>query len=76
MSLCCPRAALEISPKTDILDHILSLPEPAQSDAFTAIRAIESSAMLEQEPQPGLMELVEYLESKKMRMGLCTRNFE
>jgi beta-phosphoglucomutase-like phosphatase (HAD superfamily) len=70
------RAALSIPKSTDILDHIHSLPEPAQSQAQTAIRAIESAAMIEQEPQPGLNELIEYLEMRKIRMGLCTRNFK
>ncbi|KAK0517088.1 hypothetical protein JMJ35_000243 [Cladonia borealis] len=70
------RAALSIPKTTDILDHIHSLPEPAQSQAQTAIRAIETSAMIEQEPQPGLNELMEYLESRHVRMGLCTRNFD
>lgn len=32
--------------------------------------------MLEQEPQPGLGELVGYLEGRGVRMGVCTRNFE
>ena len=70
------RAALSISPKTDILDHIHSLPEPQQSEAQNSIRAIESEAMLSQEPQPGLGELIAYLESRNVRMALCTRNFE
>ena len=71
-----PRDALNISKSTDILDHIHSLPEPAQSEAQTAIRAVETEAMIQQEAQPGLMELIEYLEKRKVRMGLCTRNFE
>ena len=70
------RAALSISPKTDILDHIYSLPQPQQSHAQASIRAIESEAMLSQEPQPGLLELISYLETGRVRMGLCTRNFE
>lgn len=32
--------------------------------------------MLLQEAQPGLLELIEYLEGKQIRMALCTRNFE
>lgn len=32
--------------------------------------------MHEQEAQPGLVELIEYLERRGVRMGLCTRNFE
>ncbi|CAF9933950.1 hypothetical protein IMSHALPRED_009534 [Imshaugia aleurites] len=69
-------AALSIDKSTDILDHIYSLPHPAQEQAQAAIRAIESSAMVEQEPQPGLNELIAYLESRGVRMGLCTRNFD
>lgn len=70
------RAALSIDKSTDILDHIYSLPHPAQEQAQAAIRAIETSAMIEQESQPGLNELIAYLESRSVRMGLCTRNFE
>lgn len=70
------RAALKIPKSTDILDHIHSLPEPAQSEAQAAIRSFESAAMIEQEPQPGLNELITYLEGKGVRMALCTRNFE
>ena len=43
---------------------------------MTQIRAIESTAMLVQEPQPGLQELMSYLEGKGVRMAICTRNFE
>lgn len=68
--------ALQIAPTADILEHLLSLPEPKQSDSFAAIREIETAAMLQQEPQPGLMELIEYLENQSMKMALCTRNFE
>ena len=32
--------------------------------------------MEDQEPQPGLDELIAYLESRGVRMALCTRNFE
>ncbi|KAL8739210.1 MAG: hypothetical protein Q9181_000101 [Wetmoreana brouardii] len=70
------REALNISKSTDILDYIHSLPQPAQDEAQTAIRAIERAAMVEQEPQPGLNELISYLESRGIRMGLCTRNFD
>ncbi len=71
-----PRSALQIPKTTDILDHIHSLPEPAQSHAQATVRAIETSAMVHQEPQPGLDELIDYLERRNVRMGLCTRNFE
>lgn len=40
------------------------------------IRAIEREAMLAQQPQPGLVELMDYLERRGVRRALCTRNFE
>ena len=43
---------------------------------MTAIRAIEATAMLKQQPQAGLMELMSYLEFRGVRKGICTRNFE
>lgn len=70
------REVLGIPKSTDILDHIHSLPQPAQDEAQTAIRSIESAAMVEQEPQPGLNELISYLETRGLRMALCTRNFD
>lgn len=70
------RAALSITKATDVLDHIYSLPHEEQSAALASIRAIEAKAMLQQEAQPGLLPLIEYLESRGLRMGLCTRNFE
>ncbi|KAL8763038.1 MAG: hypothetical protein Q9184_001065 [Pyrenodesmia sp. 2 TL-2023] len=70
------REALGIPKSTDILDHIHSLPQPAQDEAQTAIRAIERAAMIEQEAQPGLTELMTYLEGRGVKMGLCTRNFD
>ncbi|KAI4202350.1 MAG: hypothetical protein LQ348_001522 [Seirophora lacunosa] len=76
VALGIKQEALGIGKATDILDHIHSLPQPAQDEAQTAVRAIESAAMLEQEAQPGLHELISYLESRGVRMGLCTRNFD
>jgi phosphoglycolate phosphatase-like HAD superfamily hydrolase len=46
-----------------------------QSRAVAAIKAIERNAMTSQRPQPGLRELMTYLESRGMRKALCTRNF-
>ncbi|KAL8986498.1 MAG: hypothetical protein Q9205_000013 [Flavoplaca limonia] len=70
------RQALKIPKTTDILNHMHSLPQPAQDEAQIAIRAIERAAMLQQEAQPGLDELITYLEGRGVRMGLCTRNFD
>ena len=70
------RAALGITKAEDILDHIYSLPESEQEEAHSKIQAIERSAMEKQVPQAGLVSLMEYLDSKKIRKGICTRNFE
>lgn len=32
--------------------------------------------MVDQQPQPGLLRLMDYLESRGVRRALCTRNFE
>lgn len=70
------RAALEIDKGTDILDHIYSLPEPQQSQAMDKVRTIEREAMSQQKPQPGLNELMTFLDSKAVLKGICTRNFD
>ena len=71
------RAALGIPKSTDILAHIDGLPTAAaRESAMDAIRTIERRAMLLQTPQPGLLELMRYLEARGVRKGICTRNFE
>jgi HAD superfamily hydrolase (TIGR01549 family) len=70
------RSALDIPKTTDILDHIYSLAQPAQSLAQEKIRAIERAAMSTQQPQAGLVELMDYLDSRSVPKGICTRNFD
>ena len=70
------REALSISKSTDILTHIYSLPHLTQEKAMSTIRAIEREAMATQVPQPDLKVLMDYLESRGVRKGICTRNFE
>jgi phosphoglycolate phosphatase-like HAD superfamily hydrolase len=71
------REVLAISRQTDILEHIYSLPTPeAQATAMASIRAIEQEAMRLQTPQPGLVKLMTYLDSRNVRKGICTRNFD
>ncbi|KAK4195640.1 HAD-like domain-containing protein [Triangularia verruculosa] len=71
------RSALGIPKSTDILDHVYSLPTPAdQHTAMEKIRQIEREAMLTQVPQPGLASLMSYLDSRSVRKGICTRNFD
>ena len=70
------RAALKIDKGTDILDHMHSLPESEQSEAFSKIQEIERTAMTKQIPQAGLVTLMEALDRWGVRKGICTRNFE
>lgn len=70
------RAALGISKPTDILEHIQSLPEPDRSQAMESIQVIERRAMAAQKAQPGLLQLMGYLQSKGIHKAICTRNFE
>jgi len=70
------RTVLSISRHTDILEHIYSLPPEAQEKAMASIRAIEAEAMTLQTPQPGLVTLMTYLDSRAVRKGICTRNFD
>ena len=70
------RTAVGIPKTSDILDHIYALPQAEQEQAMTKIRQIEGAAMLKQQPQAGLIELMEYLESRDVRKAICTRNFE
>ena len=70
------RSAVAIPEDMDILDYIHSLPPDEESEAFAKIQAIESRAMRQQIPQTGLVRLLEYLDSKGINKGICTRNFE
>lgn len=79
------RAALNIPKSTDILGHLHSLstapddstnpPTSPRQRASNAIETIERDAMAVQTPQPGLVELMTYLDKRKVPKALCTRNF-
>jgi HAD superfamily hydrolase (TIGR01549 family) len=70
------RTALQIPKSVDILGHIHSLPESEQEAAHEAIKQIERDAMVKQTPQPGLVELMTYLDSRGLPKGILTRNFD
>ena len=70
------RAATNVPPDKDILDHVHSLSEREQTEAFAAIQAIERRAMETQTAQPGLVPLMEYLDRKGIRKAINTRNFD
>ncbi|CAG8983222.1 hypothetical protein HYALB_00004050 [Hymenoscyphus albidus] len=69
------RSVLGITKGTDILDHCHSLPQPQQEEALEAVRAVERKAMVDQKPQPGLVELMTYLTALPLPKAICTRNF-
>lgn len=70
------RRALDIPKEVDILDHIHSLREPQQTEAFEKVQQIERTAMAKQVPQPGLATLLGFLDQSGIKKAICTRNFE
>lgn len=71
------RDVLGIDKSIDILDHIYALPtEDQQKDAMERVRNVERRAMALQQAQPGLAELMAYLDSRGIPKAICTRNFE
>ncbi|KAK7940881.1 uncharacterized protein PG986_013268 [Apiospora aurea] len=71
------RSVLGIPKSVDILEHVYSLSPPsAQHEAMESIRAIERREMARQMPQPGLAELMAYLDRRGVPKAICTRNFD
>lgn len=71
------RSVLGIPKSVDILEHVYSLsPRAAQDEAMESIRAIERREMARQTPQPGLAELMAYLDRRGVPKAICTRNFD
>lgn len=84
-TLCLPqhqmfiemREALGIDRSVDILHHIRELESPEErAAAVSKVQDVERRAMLDQQPQPGLARLMDYIKSRGLRRALCTRNFE
>ncbi|KAK9237902.1 HAD-like domain-containing protein [Lipomyces kononenkoae] len=83
-TLCMPqtwmfaemRRVLGITKSVDILDHIYSLDVAEQEIAHEKVRQVERRAMVQMKPQPGLEELMKFLEDNELRKAICTRNFE
>ncbi|WEW60866.1 hypothetical protein PRK78_006354 [Emydomyces testavorans] len=76
-SLVLHRSVLGIDKSVDIITHIRSLPTlEERTEAAAKVKAIERAAMTKQKPQPGLVQLMDYLHSRGVRRALCTRNFE
>ncbi|KAK9333977.1 HAD-like domain-containing protein [Lipomyces starkeyi] len=82
-TLCLPqtwmfsemRRVLGIARSVDILDHIYSLDVAEQEIAHEKVRQVERTAMVQMKPQPGLEELMLFLEANKLLKAICTRNF-
>lgn len=70
------RSAVNIPKEVDILDYIHGLGNQEQQEAFAKIQDIERHAMQNQVPQAGLVSLMEYLDRKGVKRGICTRNFD
>ncbi|KAI9932824.1 hypothetical protein MW887_009076 [Aspergillus wentii] len=71
------RNAIGIDKNVDILHHIQRLATPEERlAAVEKIKAVEREAMLTQEPQPGLVDLMDYLHGRGLKRALCTRNIE
>ncbi|KAL3424594.1 had superfamily [Phlyctema vagabunda] len=70
------RSAVGIPGKEDILEYIYTLSAKEQEEAMCKIREIERTAMSSQVAQPGLAELMNYLDARSIPKGICTRNFE
>lgn len=71
------RKRLNISKPTDILDHIHSLPTGGpQEAAYEHIKNVEREAMGQMQAQPGLVDIMDYLDKREIKKAICTRNFE
>ena len=70
------RTALSVPPTTDILTHISTLPPSSQPAANKTLRDIETRYMYLQAPQPGLVPLIDYLDARRVRKAIWTRNWD
>ncbi|EPS42698.1 hypothetical protein H072_3334 [Dactylellina haptotyla CBS 200.50] len=79
------RRRLGITKGTDILDHIIGLPtdtivegtgKSEQEIGYEKIRSVEREAMGQMQPQEGLVELMDYLDTRGVKKAICTRNFD
>ncbi|ODV83737.1 hypothetical protein CANARDRAFT_9301 [[Candida] arabinofermentans NRRL YB-2248] len=70
------REALGIVGKPiDILDKLSSITDPEEKEiSELKIKKIEEDTMLKMEPQEGLLDMLEFLKSEKLKFTICTRN--
>lgn len=82
-TLCLPqtwmfaemRSAIGLTDKSkDILAFIAEMSEAEQAEAHAKLEQVEKKAMSEMEPQVGLLELMDYLNTINLPKTICTRN--
>lgn len=82
-TLCLPqtwmfaemRSAIGLTDKSkDILAFIAEMSEAEQAEANAKLEQVEKKAMSEMEPQVGLLELMDYLNTINLPKTICTRN--
>lgn len=82
-TLCLPqtwmfaemRSAIGLTDKSkDVLAFIAEMSEAEQAEANAKLEQVEKKAMSEMEPQVGLLELMDYLNTINLPKTICTRN--
>jgi phosphoglycolate phosphatase-like HAD superfamily hydrolase len=68
------RRRVGVTGGTDILDHIATLPEARQAEAFAVIAEIEEKAIADMALMPGALALCAALDGAGLPRGLITRN--
>lgn len=69
------KKAIGCSPEVPVLEYIESLPSRKQrKDALSVVEDFEERAAAVSEPNPGAEDLISYLRSKGLAIGILTRN--
>ena len=68
------RAALDIPPTGDIIEHIDALPAHQAAAQHQRLAALELDYARQAQPQPGAAELLDALRARGARVGILTRN--
>lgn len=69
------KKTLGCPPETPVLEYIQSLSDSAaQADAMARLNAFELSAAAQSVPNPGAVELIHWIRSRQVPVGIITRN--
>jgi HAD superfamily hydrolase (TIGR01509 family) len=69
------KKAIGCPPDSYLLEYIEKLPSPEeQKQAYSVLDQFELQAAAEAKPNPGAEDLVQYLSSRDIRMGIISRN--